>query len=791
MFKKLKSKQSGVSSRTHARETFHKTGLSNIADLAADTSSEDEAPPPPPAPKNSFLDALGEARQGHEDFVFSKKRQPEQRRDRGHEDAKDRYTTFSQDANNDMNIRALEELNNALRNGTAYVDSYRPSYGRDEPRRREPYRPLDPLGQTRFGYSDITNERPTRNNPNPRTNSCQVGLCDHEDLCIVWEPQDSDNKKGTWRIMMKHYFDYAEAHEDHKLCPPPDISTRGKVLASRIIQKFIKMEDEKLNYVDRLQGKQPQRSPRLGLVEREVLTMISHMVRTKETERIVEARESSRRTVDAAERRKELAEKTQQQAQQERQRTELAKGINIDDLEEDEEPVVKHKTMKRKVLSNDEDDIAESTRKRQKVATKPGIVSKEGIDHGKRVNAVVSVIAKSRSASVKRVKVVPKPMLIAGPESDQQSVKKDSRNLKEGSQPKTVSTPEVQKDVAEAAIAPSKQTSQVTMTKKQALLAKEELVENHELEKNTQDQSKANAEDEKDSAYLAESTSKHEEKEVVKTETKTSLPTASPKSTITKKRKSSTAENDDLSSQKKSRKTHRSAAVIEDSDNEADYELPAIPTDLPTTGVRQGWQAESAALVEDAVQHQEDVELEREEKLEQGKVVVVDEVTEAVNTTTPPDLTEETQGTVKDTTAPDEEVHQLTPPSPPPSPSHISGNPSSPPPLSPSAPSESSGQKRNPPSPEIFEPTTPPSSPHRPRKKAKTVHFSPEVVSPLETWRRGSVPWVVDVVVGRVVWMRKRRRVRRERWRRRRMWVWCRVGRAMKSWMRCSTSREK
>ncbi|OAL51045.1 hypothetical protein IQ07DRAFT_630993 [Pyrenochaeta sp. DS3sAY3a] len=101
-------------------------------------------------------------------------------------------------------------------------------------------------------------------------NSYQVSWCAHEELCIHWHPSDPDNSKGTWRPSMKQYFTGSASVEAHKSCNLPDIQAKVATLASRIIDRFIALENERLTYEDRKNGLQPRTPPVQVKVQREI-----------------------------------------------------------------------------------------------------------------------------------------------------------------------------------------------------------------------------------------------------------------------------------------------------------------------------------------------------------------------------------------------------------------------------------------------------------------------------------------------------------------------------------------
>ncbi|RMZ73214.1 heterokaryon incompatibility [Pyrenophora seminiperda CCB06] len=132
--------------------------------------------------------------------------------------------------------------------------------------------------------------------------------------------------------------------EQHEHCPQPDIRACVTKLSKRIIGKFEDMQNGKLSYYDIKDGKSPRRPPPIQRVEREVQYMYWQISRGKH-DKLVEHKESLKAKLGVEARRKEQAELILSQAQVDRQRGGVAKGLDIDDLEDDA-PVAKKTTKK-------------------------------------------------------------------------------------------------------------------------------------------------------------------------------------------------------------------------------------------------------------------------------------------------------------------------------------------------------------------------------------------------------------------------------------------------------------
>ncbi|CAA9958073.1 hypothetical protein PTMSG1_01646 [Pyrenophora teres f. maculata] len=242
-------------------------------------------------------------------------------------------------------ITDLQRFTQALQDGTAFhVDTYRPNYNNHSV---SPYRPERPhLSRNIVRPSNVA-ELGAIFAPKKvhleRQNRSSVSFCDHQEFYITWQPDDPHNHHGSYKPHMQRFEDRSPWVQ-HQNCPPPDILACIKKLAKRIIRKFEDMENGRLSYLDIKDGKSPRRAPTIQRVEREVQNMYSQMFRGK-YDAIVEKKEAIRAKIDAGTRRKEQAEQIRLQAQLDRQRRGIAKGLDVDDLEDDT-LVAKQKTKK-------------------------------------------------------------------------------------------------------------------------------------------------------------------------------------------------------------------------------------------------------------------------------------------------------------------------------------------------------------------------------------------------------------------------------------------------------------
>jgi hypothetical protein len=147
----------------------------------------------------------------------------------------------------------------------------------------------------------------------------------------------------------------------------------------------------------------------------------------------------------------------------------------------------------------------------------------------------------------------------------------------------------------------------------------------HYAEETTSDPEPALSKDEKEAAFLAEIAAIKRAQiaaQIIKSTEEADDAASKPN----RKRKA-TPHSDELeqSSPKKSRNQHKSAATIENSDEEADFALPEASPALPHTEVRREFTVTADELIERVQQHQEEKEGRRKTAIEKGDEVVLDE----------------------------------------------------------------------------------------------------------------------------------------------------------------------
>ncbi|KAF1947086.1 hypothetical protein EJ02DRAFT_489574 [Clathrospora elynae] len=281
--------------------SFHLTGLKNVGDLVEDSESEDENSVSLKTPsKYLFGSLMDEARKGSQDVATPEKRKADYERSIA------RPTTQQPTLPSEIpSLRDLQRMTNALQDGFAFQgDSYRPDYRPNNVHRpQSPYRPESPP-ISHHTYHPANPYQLIKFPPPSHPLAPELGL---ERLSANITNYASN---GTLRTLTT---------ERHGRCPELSHLARGKILAQRIVQKFTDIENDRLSARDRRDSLEARRPPPVERVER---------------------------GLDAGDRRKEVTEKLQQQAQYNQHRGEQAKGLAIDDLEDDDEPVTKPKKAK-------------------------------------------------------------------------------------------------------------------------------------------------------------------------------------------------------------------------------------------------------------------------------------------------------------------------------------------------------------------------------------------------------------------------------------------------------------
>jgi hypothetical protein len=175
---------------------------------------------------------------------------------------------------------------------------------------------------------------------NHQTNQPEVSLCDHKDFVIYWDPDDPCNRNGSFIARIADCEETSKTAQAAGHYRRKDINVEEMAInmATEIIKNFNKEEDEWLTGQDRRRRfKEPRRLPPHSIVLREAHNMYSQLFRNKHSQ-LVKTKEAFRMKLDAGERRKELAEKTQLEAQRSHQRCGTAKARNNNKPEGSDKP---------------------------------------------------------------------------------------------------------------------------------------------------------------------------------------------------------------------------------------------------------------------------------------------------------------------------------------------------------------------------------------------------------------------------------------------------------------------
>jgi hypothetical protein len=721
---------------------FNFSGLNNVAELVDDSAIAIEKPLAPKTPiKPSLSNLLGEAQKGGQDIVTPKQKEEDQDREAEYERANARPTTSQPQLLNGLpSLHELVQVTRALQDGTAFRgDSYRPDYRPDNE-----YRPESP--QISQSSPRPTNANQLRNifsakKTSQHKNFSSVSFCNHQEFTIDWSPDDPMNDRGSWRASMNRFEDRSP-WEQHQYCQEPDVRAKVTRLTEKIIGKFDDMEKGRLTGRDQRHGALPRRSPPKPRVEREVQNMYSQLHRSK-TEKLVEKREALRLKIDAADRRKEDTEMLHKRAQEDRQRGEKAKGLAIDDLEEKDEPVTTKKSKKTpKQIA--EEKVARNRQRKQAKGTM------EPVD---RFRLTTANERKAKTPATNTTTKKAKAAAVSGDDSDDLAKNAAARKItKTNKKQETPSKPKPREMTAEERAL----LSCITQAEKDE--EEEDQYKQAEAEVEVEEHDTPSEED-NDEEELRNEVAALERTKLIGKTTKLSKPEPKIMVQSSKKRKAAPSTSEDAP--KSRSKKHKSAAIIENSDEEADYELPDVSSsDHPEAPVRQGWAAGVEELVEEVHHKEEKREEKREVMVEEGGVVVVEErivlaesaeamkeETEAAKAVQIEPLAEKPSSS----SSPEhrsvlQEASQL--PTPEPSSSQTASSlpvreVSTPPTSSASTPhnkrkfSLGSSDEERPSSSYTSEE-------ERPSKNVKKVSFEEKIMSPVERKRKMSIPYIVD-----------------------------------------------
>jgi len=190
------------------------------------------------------------------------------------------------------------------------------------PRENDQYHPEDPLIKRHPFAGKEANHLQSK-----RDQYSSVPLCQHLELFLDWNIDDPDNRKGSWILNIEKYEDPSPWAE-HRHCAGVDVTKMADALAMRIIKKFTRLDNERVSR-DFDRGISCRRPPAKQRLTRELCNMYSQIHRGKES-KLVDEKEAPRESLNAAERRRELAEKSLLRAQKFCQTSGTAKPVNND-----------------------------------------------------------------------------------------------------------------------------------------------------------------------------------------------------------------------------------------------------------------------------------------------------------------------------------------------------------------------------------------------------------------------------------------------------------------------------
>jgi hypothetical protein len=486
-------------------------------------------------------------------------------------------------------------------------DQYRPKHPLIE------RRPLGVKDSSRFGTPLPINKRKRREIYS------SVPLCKHLELFLDWDSDDSDNHKGSWILNIDKYEDVSPWSEHHS-CAGVDVKKMADAMYDRMGKKFTRLEDEQLSKRDIDSGKARRRPPQKQRVVRELYNMYSQILRTQDY-KLVDEKEALRVKLDASERRKELAEKTLEQAQKSIQRGSMAQSLNDNTQEGDQNPasssdstLLKKKKTPKQIA---EEKVARSRKRRglsdiARIRAEPAnrFKSTTSDEQDARVSRVAKqvrrerVVEKKPSAAkptrrAKKTTLPPAPLLSdsENEHSEEEVVAKRKVTKKSTSQRMSKAERVLLKGITQAEQEESEQYAQAEAGAAQQVgrdstppLSKEEKEAAFQAEIEAIERAQLAAQKRK-AAGVEENTSPH----------------------INKKRKATPLlDDEEIPPQKKSHNQRKSATTVEDSDEEAEFATPEANSALPHLEVG-GEVAEIANTKSDGDILDENVEMTNEE----------------------------------------------------------------------------------------------------------------------------------------------------------------------------------
>ncbi|KAI4913354.1 hypothetical protein J4E85_010808 [Alternaria conjuncta] len=290
--------------KTSNGQHLYITGMRNLQELAYESEDEDEKPiVRETRPKTSFQNIMAQARTC---------------RDMVTEDRK-RSNTAEGKRSEGSDVRADTPRSRMQASIPGAIGSSR---AQKAPRENDQYHPEDPLLERHPFAGKEANHLQSK-----RDQYSSVPLCQHLELFLDWNMNDPDNRKGSWILNIERYEEPSPWAE-HQHCAGVDVTKMADALAMRIIKKFTRLDNERVSR-DFDRGISCRRPPAKQRLTRELCNMYSQIHRGKES-KLVDEKEALRESLNAAERRRELAGESLLRAQKSRQSGGAAKPVNND-----------------------------------------------------------------------------------------------------------------------------------------------------------------------------------------------------------------------------------------------------------------------------------------------------------------------------------------------------------------------------------------------------------------------------------------------------------------------------
>ncbi|KAI4608194.1 hypothetical protein J4E80_009202 [Alternaria sp. BMP 0032] len=290
--------------KTSNGQHLYITGLKNLQELVHESESEDEETVVRETrSKTSFGDIMAQAKTCRDVVAADRKRRKtaEEKKSEG-SDAR-ANTSRSQLQASMSGLMGLSRAQKA-------------------PRENDQYHPEDPLLERHPFAGKDTNHLQSK-----RDQYSSVPLCQHLELFLDWNMDDPDNRKGSWILNIERYEEPSPWAE-HQHCAGVDVTKMADALAMRIIKKFTRLDNERVSR-DFDRGISCRRPPAKQRLTRELCNMYSQIHRGKES-KLVDEKEALRDSLNAAQRRRELAGEALLRAQKSRQSRGAAKPVNND-----------------------------------------------------------------------------------------------------------------------------------------------------------------------------------------------------------------------------------------------------------------------------------------------------------------------------------------------------------------------------------------------------------------------------------------------------------------------------